>query len=217
MHIDPAAYIRLSAPHCLDASASGAAFATSTGDVLEVSCFGEGVFRMRVGPNTRPDYGLVVARAQRCDVERGPTWSFASGGSRLELAGEPLRFRLVNGEQPLLSSITDEHFRGFTRFPAIGRARAGDQWLAAFALPSGEPVYGLGERFGPLNKRGQLVASHVEDALGVNTGRAYKCAPFWWSLSPKGGAWGVFVNTPGKVLHGVGYPEWSHRSCLAIV
>ena len=217
MHIDPAAYIRLSAPHCLDASASGAAFATSTGDVLEVSCFGEGVFRMRVGPNTRPDYGLVVARAQRCDVERGPTWSFASGGSRLELEGEPLRFRLVNGEQPLLSSITDEHFRGFTRFPAMGRTRAGDQWLAAFALSSGAPVYGLGERFGPLNKRGQLVASHVEDALGVNTGNAYKCAPFWWSLWPKGGAWGVFVNTPGKVLHGVGYPEWSHRSCLAIV
>ena len=217
MQLDPATYIRLTAPQCLDISASGAAFATSTGDVLEVSCVGAGVFRMRVGAHTRPDYGLVAARAQRCEITRGETFSFAAGGSRLELGGEPLRFRLVHEEQPLLSSITDEHFRGFTRFPAIGRTRNGDQWLAAFALASGEPVYGLGERFGPLNKRGQLVTSRVEDALGVNTGSAYKSAPFWWSPAAGAGAWGVFINTPGRVTHGVGHPDWSHRSCLAVV
>jgi alpha-D-xyloside xylohydrolase len=218
MQLDPAAYIRLAAPQCLGTSASGAAFATSTGDVLEVSCFGEGVFRMRVGANTRPDYGLVVARAQRCDVVRGATCTFAAGGSRLELCGEPLRFRLVRDGQTLLASITDEHFRGFTRLPAIGRTREGRQWLIAFALASGEPVYGLGERFGPLNQRGQLVMSRVEDALGVNTGHAYKCAPFWWSPgSAKTGAWGVFVNTPARVAHGIGYPEWSHRSCVAVL
>ncbi len=218
MQLDPAAYIRLTAPNCLDTSASGAAFATSTGDVLEIACFGSGVFRMRVGANTKPDYGIVVARAQRCEITRGDPWSFAAGGARLELSGEPLRFRLLHDAQPLLSSITDEHFRGFTRLPPIGRTRDGSQWLAAFALASGEPVYGLGERFGPLNKRGQLVISQVEDALGVNTGRAYKCAPFWWSPgSTKGGAWGVFVNTPGRVAHGIGHPDWSHRSCVAIV
>ena len=26
------------------------------------------------------------------------------------------------------------------------------------------------------------------------------------------GAWGVFVNTPAMVTHGVGHPDWSHRS-----
>jgi alpha-D-xyloside xylohydrolase len=213
--LDPAAFIRLTAPHCLDRSASGAAFATSTGDVLEVGCFGPGVFRMRAGANTRPDYGLLTARAQRCEIAQGETWTFASGGSRLELTGEPLRFRLVHGEQTVLSSITDEHFRGFTRFPAIGRTRDGAQWLAALALASGEPVYGLGERFGPLNKRGQLVTSRVDDALGVNTGRSYKCAPFWWGPGTgKAGAWGVFVNTTARVVHGIGHPDWSHRSCV---
>ncbi|HZI82696.1 MAG TPA: TIM-barrel domain-containing protein [Casimicrobiaceae bacterium] len=218
MQLDPADFIRLAAPNCLDTSASGAAFATSTGDVLEVACFGAGVFRMRVGPRTKPDYGLLVARAQRCEITRGDTWSFASGGTRLEVSGEPLRFRLVHDEQPLLSSITDEHFRGFTRLPAIGRTRDANRWLAAFALLSGEPVYGLGERFGPLNKRGQLLTSRVDDALGVNTGLAYKCAPFWWSPgSTRAGAWGVFVSTPGRVVHGIGHPDWSHRSCVAVV
>ena len=111
----------------------------------------------------------------------------------------------------MFGSITDEHFRGWTRLPAFGRDAY--RWIAAFSLSSGEPVYGLGEKFSPLNRRGQLLHSHVEDALGVNTGLSYKNAPFCWS--PEG--WGVFVNTPGRVSHGVGYPEWSHRSYVAVV
>ena len=68
MHLDPTAYFRLTAPNSLGTSASGAEFATSTGDVLGVACFGAGIFRIRVGSSTKPDYGLVVARAQRCEV-----------------------------------------------------------------------------------------------------------------------------------------------------
>jgi alpha-D-xyloside xylohydrolase len=219
MSFDSSAYIRLNAPNSLGTSASGAAFATSTGDVLEISSYGAGTFRLRVGPNTRPDYGLIVGRAQRCEVSQpdSGTWSFGAGGTRLELSGEPLKFRLLLEEQPVLGSITDEHFRGFPRLPVIGRTRGGEQWLGSFALASGEPVYGLGEKFGPLNKRGQIVESRVEDALGVNTGLAYKNVPFCWSPGAKAGAWGVFVNTPGTVLHGVGHPDWSHRSYAVAV
>jgi alpha-D-xyloside xylohydrolase len=223
MSFDSSAYIRLNAPNSLGTSASGGAFATSTGDVLEVACYGAGVFRLRVGPNTKPDYGLVVGRAQRCEIaEPDPgTWSFAAGGSRFELTGEPLKLRLLHDEQVLLASITDEHFRGFPRLPVVGRTRGGEQWVCAFALASGESVYGLGEKFGPLNKRGQIVDSRVEDALGVNTELSYKNAPFCWSpgsgVSGRGGAWGVFVNTPGSVVHGVGHPGWSHRSYAMVV
>jgi alpha-D-xyloside xylohydrolase len=223
MQLDIPAYIRLTASGSLGMSPSGGAFATSTGDVLEVACFGPGLFRLRIGANTLPDYGLVVGRAQRCDITQTEpgVWSFSAGGTRFELTGEPLRFRLLHDEQPLLTSITDEHFRGFRRLPVIGRTRTGQQWMASFALASGEPVYGLGEKFGPLNKRGQLVTSHVEDALGVNTELSYKSVPFCWSpgsgASAKGGAWGVFVNTTGRVAHGVGHPAWSHRSYVLVV
>ena len=176
MQLDPTAYIRLNAPNSLGTSGSGGEFATSTGDVLEVACYGPGVFRLRVGPNTKPDYGLVLGRAQRCDVAQPQegVWTFSSAGARLEITGEPLKLRLLRDDQLLLASITDEHFRGFARLPVIGRTRDGGQWIASFALAAGEPVYGLGEQFGPLNKRGQLVESRVEDALGVNSGLAYK-------------------------------------------
>ena len=68
MQLDTTAFIRVTASGSLGMSASGGAFATSTGDVLEVASFGPGVFRLRIGANTRPDYGLVIGRAQRCDI-----------------------------------------------------------------------------------------------------------------------------------------------------
>ena len=37
MQLDPAHYLRLDVPHSLGATAAGAAFATSSGDVLDVS------------------------------------------------------------------------------------------------------------------------------------------------------------------------------------
>ena len=219
MLLDPNDYLRLDVPHSLGATTAGASFATSSGDILEVESFGEGIFRLRLGPHTRPDYGILVARAKECAVaQRLPgTWTFTCGDALLEMSGAPLRIKLVWKGETVLRSITDEHFRGFTRLPTFGRIRQGGLWNAAFALQTGEPVYGLGEKFGPLDKRGQLIHSQVEDALGVNTGLSYKNAPFAWSPGQGKGAWGTFVHTPGLVTHGVGHPDWSHRSYAIMV
>ncbi len=219
MLLDPAAYLRIEALNSLGSTSSGVSFATSTGDLLEITAYGSGTFRLRLGPNARPDYGLIVGRAKPCTVSQpaARAWTVAAGDATLEIAGAPLRFRLLWKGAPVLSSITDEHFRGWTRLPSFGRVKRGGLWTAAFALASGEPVYGLGEKFGPLNKRGQLVHSQVEDALGVNTGLSHKNTPFAWGPGTGGGAWGIFVHTPGMVTHGVGHPDWSHRSYAVVV
>jgi alpha-D-xyloside xylohydrolase len=219
MKLDPTAYLRLEAPHSLGTSASGASFATSSGDILEVTSYGPGLFRLRIGPTTRPDYGIVTGRAKPCQSKQAAqgVWTFTSGDAVLELTGAPLRMRLSWKGAPVLTSITDQHFRGWTRLPTFGRLRQGGLWTAALALRTGEAVYGLGEKFGPLDKRGQLIHSQVEDALGVNTGLAYKNVPLAWSPGMGQGAWGVFVHTPGMVTHGIGYPDWSHRSYAFLV
>jgi hypothetical protein len=62
MYIDSADYLRLDIVHALGASATGTSFATSSGDVLDVQCHGEGAFRLRVGASSRPDYGHVGSR-----------------------------------------------------------------------------------------------------------------------------------------------------------
>ncbi len=219
MLLDPAAYLRLDALNSLGSTTTGVSFATSTGDLLEISCYGSGTFRLRLGPNARPDYGLIVGRAKACTISQpGPgTWAIAAGDATLEITGAPLRFRLLWKGAPVLTSITDEHFRGWTRLPSFGRVKRGGLWTASFALSSGEPVYGLGEKFGPLNKRGQLVHSQVEDAQGVNTGLSHKNTPFAWGPGTGNGAWGTFIHTPGMVTHGIGHPDWSHRSYAVVV
>ena len=170
-------------------------------------------------PTTRPDYGIIVGRAKACTVtQRSPgAWTFTSDPAILEIGGSPLTIRLLWKDRVVLRSITDEQIDQATRLPTLGRLRQGGLWSAAFSLASGEPVYGLGEKFGPLDKRGQLIHSQVQDAQGVNTGLAYKNAPFAWSPGTGNGAWGSLVHTPGMVTHGVGHPDWSHRSYAVMV
>lgn len=67
------------------------------------------------------------------------------------------------------------------------------------ALGVGELVYGLGERFGPLVKNGQVVDVWNADG-GTSSEQAYKNVPFY--LTNRG--YGVLVNHPGHVSYEVG-------------
>jgi len=67
------------------------------------------------------------------------------------------------------------------------------------SLEVGEVVYGLGERFGPLVKNGQVVDIWNADG-GTSSEQAYKNVPFY--LTNRG--YGVFVNHPGLVSFEVG-------------
>jgi alpha-D-xyloside xylohydrolase len=67
------------------------------------------------------------------------------------------------------------------------------------ALGVGETIYGLGERFGPLVKNGQIVDSWNADG-GTSSEQAYKNVPFY--LSSKG--YGVLVDSPARVSFEVG-------------
>ncbi len=62
------------------------------------------------------------------------------------------------------------------------------------SLDVGECVYGLGERFGPMVKNGQVVDIWNADG-GTSSEQAYKNVPFY--LTNRG--YGVFVNHPGAV------------------
>ena len=62
---------------------------------------------------------------------------------------------------------------------------------AVFSLSPGEKLFGCGESFTQLDKRGQKVVLWANDANGVETGRMYKPIPFF--LSNRG--YGMFVHT----------------------
>jgi alpha-D-xyloside xylohydrolase len=176
---------------------------------IEVAAFAPGIVRLTLGEVSGPDFGILVAEAlpQAVEVEEtDDRVTLSAGELRLSLRTGPRRLELVRRGQLLLQSTNDGTFGEQLRLPPF--ARTGEGWLAAFALESGEAVFGHGEKWGPLNHRGQLLRSRVEDALGVNAEASYKNTPFAWS--PRG--WGLFVHTAATVTHGVGHAGWSHRS-----
>ena len=63
----------------------------------------------------------------------------------------------------------------------------------------GEQIYGLGERFTPFVKNGQIVDMWNEDG-GTASEQTYKNIPFY--LSSKG--YGVFVDDAGDVSYEIG-------------
>jgi len=171
--------------------------------------------RLRLGSRpVRYDYGLLASEP-RClplALAAGEGEARISAGElSLRLEHAPLAFELTQGGRRVQASSDDGHFVRRHRLPPFARTEAG--WFVALGLRSGEPVYGLGEKWSGLNRRGQWLRSFNQDALGVNAEHSYKNTPFAWSPS----GWGVWVHTPAPVTHSVGCASWSHRSYALLV
>jgi alpha-D-xyloside xylohydrolase len=183
------------------------ALETSAGELL-ITLHAQGA-RIRLGPQRSYDYAMLATEPKALPldvVEVEDALVVRSGRLSLRVGRAPLTFTLEADGRRVIGPPTDGHFVREHRLPPV--ARTDDGWFVAFDLSSGERIYGLGEKWGRLDKRGQLVRSFNEDALGVNAEVSYKNVPFAWSPS----GWGVFVHTPAPVTHGVGFAPWSQRS-----
>jgi alpha-D-xyloside xylohydrolase len=121
-----------------------------------------------------------------------------SGGLsvRVGRAG-PWRVELVAGDRVLTTSGAEDM--------AIMTTADGEHHLRErLTLGVGDAVYGLGERFGPLVKNGQVVDIWNADA-GTSSEQAYKNIPFFLTNA----GYGVFVNHPGLVSFEVGSEDVS--------
>jgi len=105
--------------------------------------------------------------------------------------GDTWRIDLVDGERVITSSGP--------RAMAMMDTPQGRYMVEELSLGVGECVYGLGERFTPWVKNGQVVEMWNEDG-GTSSELAYKNVPFY--LTNRG--YGVFVNHPERVSYEVG-------------
>ena len=176
---------------------------------------GESGVRLRTAQQREQDYGLLVKepKTDALELEQFEQSSIVNNGYlQVCILHYPLSFEIkLISRQSIIQSSTDGHFVRRYRVPPLAKISQG--WLFSFALKSNESVYGLGEKWGSLNKRGQLIRSYNHDALGVNAEISYKNVPFCWS--PQG--WGIFHHTPAPVTHAVGYAPWSHRSYCSLL
>lgn len=165
--------------------------------------------RFRFGATPVAEYDILVedpeTAALKVHEDNGVT-VIEGADHHLRIQHTPFAFELRYKDRIVQRSPSDGHFVRDLRLPPVSRTPEG--WFFALELDSSEPVYGLGEKWGRLDKRGQFIRSYNHDALGVNAEISYKNTPFAWS--PAG--WGAFVHTPSPVSHGVGYAPWSQRS-----
>lgn len=203
------------------ANVTGAARLTSDGGVILPTSQGDlhitfhtfGV-RLRIGISGQADYGLLVTTPDIISpdiVNSEQQCTLIAGDSKLVINHTPFTFELFQGNKSVQQTANDGHFVRRYRLPPLAKVDEG--WLISLELGTEEAVYGLGEKWASLNKRGQLVRSYNHDALGVNAEISYKNTPFCWSPS----GWGVFVHTPSPVTHAVGYATWSQRSYGVLV
>ncbi|GAC31627.1 glycoside hydrolase family 31 protein [Paraglaciecola polaris] len=194
------------------ASDGGVILPTSQGD-LHITFHTFGV-RLRIGISGQADYGLLVTTPDIISpdiVNSEQQCTLIAGDSKLVINHTPFTFELFQGNKSVQQTANDGHFVRRYRLPPLAKVDEG--WLISLELGTEEAVYGLGEKWASLNKRGQLVRSYNHDALGVNAEISYKNTPFCWSPS----GWGVFVHTPSPVTHAVGYATWSQRSYGVLV
>ena len=80
-----------------------------------------------------------------------------------------------------------------------------------FTLSPDEAIYGFGEWFSTLNKRGQTIGLWAIDGMGNTSGRTYKNIPFFMSTA----GYGVFVNHILPMTFFVGSRSYVHNLLLA--
>ena len=74
-------------------------------------------------------------------------------------------------------------------------------FAASFTSPPGEKIFGCGESFTGLDKRGQKVVLFTDDANGVQTSGMYKPIPFFMSSA----GYGMFMHTTTPVTCDFGH------------
>ncbi|MEM8943376.1 MAG: TIM-barrel domain-containing protein, partial [Pseudomonadota bacterium] len=186
--------------------------ATTAGD-LRISISEAGV-RLQAGEQNIGHHSILTRTPPCGDLQiadHDDHIELISGSTTAKINKRPFSLAIYRGGTPRLESSRDGHFARRHRVPPL--AHDGDSWLWSIDLKPEESIYGLGEKWSQLNRRGAWVRSYNHDALGVNAEISYKNTPFLWS--PEG--WGCFAHTPAPVTHAVGYAPWSQRSYIGIV
>lgn len=137
----------------------------------------------------RPEFALAADPSTDVRITDGEDYATLTSGalSARFHRGDVWKLDFVAGGTVLTSS-------GYKNMAAIDTDHDGSYVREQLQLGVGDAVYGLGERFGPLVKNGQVVDIWNEDG-GTSSDQAYKNVPFYLTNA----GYGVFVNHPGKV------------------
>jgi alpha-D-xyloside xylohydrolase len=131
--------------------------------------------------------------------------TYTSAYGTVRLVKDPWQIEFLDKTGRLLTRTQNQkEIRSFAQpVPCSFVRRASDlsrSIAASFRLSHDEKIFGCGESFTGLNKRGQKVIAYTRDAMGAQTSRMYKPIPFFMSSN----GYGMFVHTSAPVTFDFG-------------
>ena len=172
---------------------------------LNVSVHADGVFRVRLAPDGRFDGDASWAVVQAADpprvtiTEDRDAVRVESGGITAIVHRSPLRVEFADRDARTL--LADEAGLPMAWMPTAHGTRV----RAWKSMPGDEHYYGLGDKAGPLDRRGRAFAMWNVDAYAWqgHSDPLYKSIPFFIGLRD-GVAFGVFVDNTHRSRFDVG-------------
>ncbi|WP_049622708.1 glycoside hydrolase family 31 protein [Frateuria defendens] len=182
------------------------------GTVLQATALREGVVRIRIGrdgklPEDASWAALAAARAASAPVsavEQGDAVGFATGALTVTVARATGAVSVRDSAgHVLLRDLGAPFFAA----PATGEGADGAQGFALVqAIPDDAHYFGLGDKFGPLDRLGRSYAMWNTDSYAYREGQdpLYKDIPFF--IGYTGGVyWGLFVDNTWRLSFDFGH------------
>ena len=175
---------------------------TRDGTTVTVHAIEPGVMRVRIAPigSAAEDASWAVSATMR------------HAGTPAMLTGNTLATGALRAVyDPASSRLHFEDAAGHTVMAEAPRPleRDGTRFTLRSQLPLGEHILGLGDKTGPLDRRGQSYALWNTDSFGFGTGTdpIYKSIPFFISTGGAGGAYGVLLDSTWRAWFDFGHRD----------
>lgn len=179
---------------------------TRDGTTVTVRAIEPGVMRVRIAPvgSTAEDASWAVPEAAR------------HAGTPVKLIGNTLAAGALRAVyDPASARLHFEDAAGHTIMAEASHPveRDGTRFTLRADLPLGEHILGLGDKTGPLDRRGQSYALWNTDSFGFGSGTdpVYKSIPFFISTGGSGGAYGVLLDSTWRTWF-----DFGHRAATTL-
>ncbi len=164
--------------------------------------------RMKTGPEPQKEQPSLMLVNGYAPEDHSWVYSKIQGGHQYKskfgsviIREKPWRLEIYNEKGKLLTQTISRQDNNETYTPLIPFCyvrRSSDysrSFSASFRLSPGEKIFGCGESFKGLDKRGQKLILWTDDANGVQNESMYKPIPFF--MSSRG--YGIFMHTSSPI------------------
>ncbi len=183
---------------------------------VEITFWSADVFRVRFGwnhaaedadfppPQARMLVGTPAPDAQAELRQRPEGWEVRTPTITLRVEREPFRLWAADAQgHPFWQQRKSDLFTSDIFDMSLAEMPGRHGCFDAFVLHGQDEVYGLGERFDHVARKGKTVDFWNKDAIGTSTPRSYINVPFLWCTQ----GYGLFVNCSARLEWEIGTME----------